>query len=453
MKILFVSLGCDKNLVDSEEMLGDLTEAGYEITDDEEAADAAVVNTCCFINDAKKESIETILELAPRRTDGQLQALIVTGCLAQRYSEDILREIPEVDAVIGTTAQDTLLQTIQEVIGRNFAGRDSDRQKDRALVRLNDLRRMPRTDAKRVLTTANGYGYLRIAEGCSKHCTYCVIPSIRGSYRSLPLENVLAAAEDLASQGVRELILVAQETTVYGTDLYGKKMLPELLHRLAQIEGIRWIRLLYCYPEEITPELVQTIREEPKVLHYIDMPIQHASDEILKRMGRRTNKRALEEIVALLRREIPDICIRTTLIAGFPGETEKDHKILVSFVRKMKFERLGVFAYSREEGTPAARMLSQIPAPVKRKRRKELMLVQQEIAFRKARRMKGKTVEAIIEGRIVGEDVYTARTYMDAPGVDGTLFIETKRELMSGDFVKVKITGSDQYDLVGIIAD
>ena len=453
MKILFVSLGCDKNLVDSEEMLGDLTEAGYEITDDEEAADAAVVNTCCFINDAKKESIETILELARRRTDGQLRALVVTGCLAQRYSEDILREIPEVDAVIGTTAQDTLLQTMQEVIGRNDSGMESDRQKDQALVRLNDLRRMPRTDAKRVLTTANGYGYLRIAEGCDKHCTYCVIPSIRGSYRSLPMENVLATAKDLASQGVRELILVAQETTVYGTDLYGKKMLPELLHSLAQIEGIRWIRLLYCYPEEITPELVQTIREEPKVLHYIDMPIQHASDDILKRMGRRTNKKELEDIIALLRKEIPDICIRTTLISGFPGETEKDHRTLVSFVRKMKFERLGVFAYSREEGTPAAKMLSQIPAPVKRKRRKELMLLQQEIAFRKARRMKGKTVEAIIEGRIVGEDVYTARTYMDAPGVDGTLFIETRRELMSGDFVRVKITGSDQYDLVGVLAD
>ena len=359
MKILFVSLGCDKNLVDSEEMLGALTQAGYEITDDEEAADAAVINTCCFINDAKKESIETILELAGRKTDGQLQALIVTGCLAQRYSEDILREIPEVDAVIGTTAQDTLLQTIQEVIGRSSAGMDSGPKKDQALVRLNDLRRMPRTDAKRVLTTANGYGYLRIAEGCSKHCTYCVIPSIRGSYRSLPMENVLSTAEDLASQGVRELILVAQETTVYGTDLYGKKMLPELLHRLAQIEGIRWIRLLYCYPEEITAELVQAIREEPKVLHYIDMPIQHASDDVLKRMGRRTNKKELEEIIALLRKEIPDICIRTTLIAGFPGETEKDHKTLVSFVRKMKFERLGVFAYSREEGTPAARMLSQ----------------------------------------------------------------------------------------------
>ena len=452
MKILFVSLGCDKNLVDSEEMLGDLTQAGYEITDDEEAAEAAVINTCCFINDAKKESIESILELARRRTDGQFRALIVTGCLAQRYSQDILREIPEVDAVIGTTAQDTLLQTLEEVLGRDEAG-SGRQEKDRALVRLDDLRRLPRTDAKRVLTTANGYGYLRIAEGCNKHCTYCVIPSIRGSYRSIPMENVLETAEQLAGQGVRELILVAQETTLYGTDLYGRKMLPELLHKLAQIEQIRWIRLLYCYPEEITPELVQTMKEEPKVLHYIDMPIQHASDSILKRMGRRTDRKELEEIVSLLRKEIPDICIRTTLITGFPGEVEKDHKTLLSFVRRMKFERLGVFAYSREEGTPAAKMPAQIPAPVKKKRRKELMLLQQEIAFKKARRMKGRTVEAIVEGRIVGEDVYTARTYMDAPGVDGTLFIETRRELMSGDFVRVKITGSDEYDLIGVIAD
>lgn len=453
MKILFVSLGCDKNLVDSEEMLGDLTQAGYEITDNEEEAEAAVINTCCFINDAKKESIESILELARRRTDGQLRALIVTGCLAQRYSEDILREIPEVDAVIGTTAQDTLLQTLEEVLGREGTGGTGQAEKEGALVRLKDLRRLPRTDAKRVLTTANGYGYLRIAEGCNKHCTYCVIPSIRGSYRSIPMESVLGTAEQLAAQGVRELILVAQETTLYGTDLYGRKMLPELLRKLAQIEQIRWIRLLYCYPEEITPELVQTMKEEPKVLHYIDMPIQHASDSILKRMGRRTDRKELEEIVSLLRKEIPDICIRTTLITGFPGEVEKDHKTLLSFVRRMKFERLGVFAYSREEGTPAAKMPAQIPAPVKKKRRKELMLLQQEIAFRKARRMKGRTVEAIVEGRIVGEDVYTARTYMDAPGVDGTLFIETRRELMSGDFVNVKITGSDEYDLIGVIAD
>ena len=468
MKILFVSLGCDKNLVDSEEMLGDLTRAGYEITDDEEEAEAAVVNTCCFINDAKKESIESILELAQRRTSGQLRALVVTGCLAQRYSEDILREIPEVDAVIGTTAQETLLQTIESITGgaaaeavRSGEKRTDTpeemgdiheyREKNPALVRLNDLKKIPRTDARRVLTTANGFAYLRIAEGCNKHCTYCVIPSIRGPYRSVPMKEVLRTARELADQGVRELILVAQETTIYGTDLYGAKMLPDLLRELAKIEGIRWIRLLYCYPEEITPELISVMRDEPKILHYIDMPIQHASDEILRRMGRRTNRKELEGIIADLRREIPDICIRTTLITGFPGEVEKDHKTLMSFVKKMKFDRLGVFPYSREEGTPAAKMEAQIPTPVKKKRRKDLMLLQQDIAFKKAKRMKGRTVEAIIEGRIVGENVYTARTYMDAPGVDGTLFVETRRELMSGEFVKVRITGSDQYDLIGEI--
>lgn len=468
MKILFVSLGCDKNLVDSEEMLGDLTRAGYEITDDEEEAEAAVVNTCCFINDAKKESIESILELAQRRTSGQLRALVVTGCLAQRYSEDILREIPEVDAVIGTTAQETLLQTLESITGgaaaeavRSGEKRTDTpeemgdiheyREKNPALVRLNDLKKIPRTDARRVLTTANGFAYLRIAEGCNKHCTYCVIPSIRGPYRSVPMKEVLRTARELADQGVRELILVAQETTIYGTDLYGAKMLPDLLRELAKIEGIRWIRLLYCYPEEITPELISVMRDEPKILHYIDMPIQHASDEILRRMGRRTNRKELEGIIADLRREIPDICIRTTLITGFPGEVEKDHKTLMSFVKKMKFDRLGVFPYSREEGTPAAKMEAQIPTPVKKKRRKDLMLLQQDIAFKKAKRMKGRTVEAIIEGRIVGENVYTARTYMDAPGVDGTLFVETRRELMTGEFVKVRITGSDQYDLIGEI--
>ena len=468
MKILFVSLGCDKNLVDSEEMLGDLTRAGYEITDDEEEAEAAVVNTCCFINDAKKESIESILELAQRRTSGQLRALVVTGCLAQRYSEDILREIPEVDAVIGTTAQETLLQTLESITGGAAAeaARSGEkrtdtpeemgdiheyREKNPALVRLNDLKKIPRTDARRVLTTANGFAYLRIAEGCNKHCTYCVIPSIRGPYRSVPMKEVLRTARELADQGVRELILVAQETTIYGTDLYGAKMLPDLLKELAKIEGIRWIRLLYCYPEEITPELISVMRDEPKILHYIDMPIQHASDEILRRMGRRTNRKELEGIIADLRREIPDICIRTTLITGFPGEVEKDHKTLMSFVKKMKFDRLGVFPYSREEGTPAAKMEAQIPTPVKKKRRKDLMLLQQDIAFKKAKRMKGRTVEAIIEGRIVGENVYTARTYMDAPGVDGTLFVETRRELMTGEFVKVRITGSDQYDLIGEI--
>ena len=400
MNVLFVSLGCDKNLVDSEEMLGDLTQAGYEITDDEEEAEAAVVNTCCFINDAKKESIESILELAERRTAGQLRALIVTGCLAQRYSEDILREIPEVDAVIGTTAQDTLVQTLQEVTGRReISGKE---EKDQALVRLNDLRRIPRTDAKRVLTTANGYAYLRIAEGCSKCCTYCVIPSIRGGYRSLPMESVIRTAGELAAQGVRELILVAQETTVYGTDLYGKKMLPELLDRLAEIDGIRWIRLLYCYPEEITPELVETIRRNPKILHYIDMPIQHASDDVLRRMGRRTNKKELEDIIGLLRKEIPDICLRTTLISGFPGETDQDHQEALDFVRRIGFAECHVFRYSQMEGTAAAKRADQVDGNVKKVRSDQMLAAAAEGTEAFMKRMQGKVFDVILEQKESG---------------------------------------------------
>ena len=446
MKILFVSLGCDKNLVDSEEMLGDLTQAGYEITDDEEEAEAAVVNTCCFINDAKKESIESILELAERRTAGQLRALIVTGCLAQRYSEDILREIPEVDAVIGTTAQDTLVQTLQEVTGRReISGKE---EKDQALVRLNDLRRIPRTDAKRVLTTANGYAYLRIAEGCSKCCTYCVIPSIRGGYRSLPMESVIRTAGELAAQGVRELILVAQETTVYGTDLYGKKMLPELLDRLAEIDGIRWIRLLYCYPEEITPELVETIRRNPKILHYIDMPLQHTEDRMLQRMGRRLTKKALYDLVEKLRREIPDITLRTTLITGFPGETEEEHQAVLETLDALEFDRLGVFPYSQEEGTVAAEMPDQIPEEIKLRYRDEIMELQQEISLEKNESLVGSKMDVMIEGYIPEDDVYVARSYRDAPDVDGMVFLDADREYLSGTIVPVTITGAAEYDLM-----
>ena len=440
MKLAFVSLGCDKNLVDSEEMLELLSRGGrYVLTDDEEEAEAAVVNTCCFIDDAKKESIGEILSFAERRKSGQLKALIITGCMAQRYSEDVLREIPEVDAVVGTTARKRLPEALDAVIKDGVHG----------AVYLED-KNAPEETADRLLSTGGHYAYLKIAEGCSKHCTYCAIPGIRGEYRSVPMPQLLAQARDLAAQGVKELILVAQETTVYGRDLYGEKKLPELIRELCKIEELKWIRILYCYPEEITDELIGVIRDEPKVVHYIDMPIQHASDDVLKRMGRRTNRKELEETVRRLRENIPDICIRTTLLTGFPGELEKDHEILCRFVKKMKFDRLGAFMYSKEEGTPAAKMKPQVPAPVKRKRHKELMLLQQEIAFRKARAMKDKVLTAFIEGKIAGEDVYTSRTYMDTPGVDGTLFIESDEEFMSGDFVQVKITGADGYDLIGV---
>lgn len=451
MKILFVSLGCDKNLVDTEVMLGALADRGYSFTDDEEEAEIAVVNTCCFIHDAKQESIDAILELAERKTSGQLKALVVTGCLAQRYKDEVLKEIPEVDAVLGTTATDVLGDELDAILGS---------REDREKLVLEDLSKAPAGNQKRMRTSGDATGYLKIAEGCNKRCTYCVIPDVRGPYRSVPQEDLIKEAQSLAEAGVRELILVAQETTLYGLDLYGEKRLPQLLKALCQVEGIDWIRILYCYPEEITPELIQVIAQEPKILHYLDMPIQHASDEILRKMGRRTNRQELEERIKTLREAIPDICLRTTLITGFPGETEEDHEILKKFIKKMKFDRLGVFTYSREEDTPAAKMKPQVPARVKKQRQKELMLLQQEIAFKQAAKMKGRKLQALIEGRIVEDDsidwetgrerfVYTARTYKDAPNIDGLLFVESERELISGELVDVKITGSQEYDLIG----
>ena len=393
--------------------------------------------------DAQKESIEQILALAERRTEGALKALIVTGCMAQRYKDEVLREIPEVDAVIGTTSEGRIAEILDEILQKGGPAGSG----GYLLVDSEDKR--TGTTAERVVTTGGYYSYLKIAEGCDKRCTYCVIPSIRGRYRSVPMEQLLDQARLLASKGIRELILVAQETTLYGTDLYGHKALPELLRKLADIPGIEWIRLMYCYPEEITEEIAEAMRDIPQVLHYIDMPIQHASDEILRRMGRHTDRQELTEKIAMLREMMPDICLRTTLITGFPGEKEEDHRALLDFVREMRFDRLGVFTYSKEDGTPAAKMSPQIPARVKKKRQKELMLLQQEIAFEAAQEMEGRVVDALVEGQLVGEHVYLARTYKDAPGIDGALFIETQRELMTGDLVKVKITGSREYDLIG----
>ena len=436
-KILFISLGCDKNLVDSEVMLGILADRGFEMTDTEDDADIIIINTCCFINDAKEESVNTILEMAEYKKNGPCRALIVTGCLAQRYKQEIVDEIPEVDAVIGTSKYDEIFDAVEQVLkGSHF-------------LDVDDLDRLPAVTGKRILTTGGHYAHLKIAEGCDKHCTYCIIPKIRGNYRSVPMEQLLAEATSLAEQGVKELILVAQETTLYGVDLYGKKSLHVLLQELAKIKGIRWIRILYCYPEEIYPELIETIKTEKKVCHYLDMPIQHASDAILKRMGRRTTKEQLKETVALLRKEIPDIVLRTTLIAGFPGETQEQHEELMEFIDEMEFERLGVFAYSPEENTPAALMPDQIPEEVKEERRDAILELQQEIAFDKAADMVGRTLYAMIEGKVADEPAYVARTYADSPDIDGYVFVNTGEMLMSGDFVKVKITGSAEYDLIG----
>ena len=441
MKLFFMSLGCDKNLVDSEEMLGALTEKGFQITDDETRAEVIIINTCCFIHDAKEESIQAILEMAEYKKNGICKALIVTGCLAQRYKEEVTQEIPEVDAVLGTNSQDRILEAVEKALGGQITHV------------FQPLTGIPNLPGKRVVTTGGTYEYLKIAEGCDKHCTYCIIPKIRGNYRSIPMEKLLKQAQDLAEQGVKELILVAQETTLYGKDLYGEKSLHTLLKKLCEISGLQWIRVMYCYPEEIYPELIETIRDEKKICHYLDLPIQHASDRILKRMGRRTSKQQLIDIVTKLRQEIPDIMIRTTLITGFPGETQEDHEKLMEFVNDMEFERLGVFTYSPEEDTPAAEMEDQIPEEVKEERRDELMELQQEISLDNGQKLIGKTVTAMVEGKVADENAYVGRTYGDAPGVDGYIFINTGEMMMSGDFARVKVTGALEYDLIGEIED
>lgn len=418
-------------------MLGQLQEKGFQFTDDESDADAVVINTCCFIKDAKEESIQTILEMAELKKAGKIRALVVTGCLAQRYFSEVQKEIPEVDAILGITDIGAIVEVVEKALnghGENHVGSCNDN-----LV----------YGKKRVVTTGGHFAYLKIAEGCDKHCTYCIIPKIRGDFRSVPMEVLIREAEGLAEGGVQELILVAQETTMYGTDLYGTKKLPELLRKLCRIDGLKWIRLLYCYPEEITEELIQVIREEEKICHYLDMPIQHASDRILKRMGRHTTEQELRDIVSRLRQEIPDICLRTTLISGFPGETQEDHIKLYQFVNEMEFDRLGVFTYSPEENTPAAEMPDQIPEETKEARRDELMELQQAIAFEKAESMKGTVLQAMIEGYLPEEEVYAARTYRDAPNIDGLLFLSSEKELMTGNFVRVRVTDSDEYDLIG----
>lgn len=437
MKIMFISLGCDKNLVDTEEMLGILGTSGYEFTNDESKADVIVINSCCFINDAKEESINTILEMAEYKKAGKLKALVVTGCLAERYKDEIITEIPEVDAIVGTASYDKIADVIKDALAGNVA------------KEFLELDRLPDIKSNRMVTTGGYYAHLKIAEGCDKHCTYCIIPKIRGRYRSFPMEKLIEQAKYLASVGVKELILVAQETTLYGMDIYGKKSLHVLLKELCGINGINMIRIMYCYPEEIYDELIDVIASEKKICHYLDMPIQHCSDDVLRRMGRRTTKNELIDIVNKLRNKIPDIVLRTTLIAGFPGETEEQHEEMMEFVDRMEFERLGVFTYSPEEDTPAALMDNQISEETKEKWRDEIMELQQEIAFDKSESMIGRELIVMIEGKIADEPAYIGRTYMDAPGIDGNIFINTGEEFMSGDLVKVKVTGANEYDLIG----
>ena len=439
MKIFCVSLGCDKNLVDTEMMLGLLNKDGYTFTDDEQEADIIIVNTCCFINDAKEESVNTILEMAEYKKSGTCKALLVSGCMAQRYKEEILQEVPEVDGILGTTSYDE----VSKVLAKALKG---ERVSD-----FHDLSELPETKmrSKRLVTTGGHYAFLKISEGCNKRCTYCIIPSLRGPYRSVPMEQLLAEAKELADQGVKELILVAQETTLYGVDLYGEKTLPKLLHELAQIDGIEWIRIQYCYPEEITDELIQAIKTEEKVCHYLDIPIQHANDTILKRMGRRTSNADLVKIITHLRERIPDITLRTTLICGFPGETQEMHEELMQFINDMEFDRLGAFTYSPEEGTPAAEFTDQVDENLKKDWQADVMELQEEIIFDKNETMKGRELYVFIEGKVSDENAYVGRTYRDAPDVDGYIFINTDEELMTGDIAKVRVTGAYEYDLIG----
>lgn len=457
MKILCISLGCDKNLVDTEMMLGLLNKEGHTFTDDECEADVIVINTCCFIGDAKEESVNTILEMAQMKETGRCQALIVTGCLAQRYRQEILDEIPEVDGILGTSTYDEISRVLKEVLSSKSQVqciRDPNERswKKGAKARSVETKAQKETKAQeagRLLTTGGHYAFLKIAEGCDKRCTYCIIPSLRGSYKSVPMERLLKEANALADQGVKELILVAQETTLYGIDLYGKKRLPELLTRLCMISGLKWIRLQYCYPEEITEELIETIRKEEKICHYLDIPIQHSNDSILKRMGRRTSNTQLRQIIGRLRKEIPDMAIRTTLISGFPGETQLEHQELMDFVEEMEFERLGVFAYSAEEDTPAAGFENQVPDEVKNRRRDAIMQLQQEISLGLSKEMVGRSVKVLIEGKVADEPAYVGRTYMDGPGVDGMIFVQTGEGLSSGDFIDARVTGAMEYDLIG----
>ena len=447
MKSLYlVSLGCDKNLVDAEKMLGMLTKDGFEVTDDPALADAILVNTCCFINDAKEESVNAILEMAEYKKAGRLQALLVTGCMAERYRNEILTTLPEVDAVVGTNAWQDIRAILEHILEGG--------EREEVFRPLTETNFKAQSEGGRVVTTGGHYAYLKIAEGCNKRCTYCIIPFLRGAQRSVPMEDVVAEAKDLAARGVKELVLVAQETSVYGTDLYGKKMLPALLEQLNAIEGIRWIRILYCYPEEVTDELIAAIKKLPKVCHYLDIPIQHASDHILKRMARKTTRAEITERITKIREEIPDMVFRTTMISGFPGETDADHQILCSFIREMEFDRLGDFTYSREEGTKAAAYSHQVSRRVKEQRRDEVMRLQQQIAFEKARRQIGRKLEVLVEGRLTDEEkegnIYVCRTYMDAPNVDGYLYLEAgNRTFMTGDFADVVVTGAHEYDLIG----
>lgn len=446
IKISFVSLGCDKNLMDSEIMLGLIKENGYIVIPEEEKADIIIINSCGFKIDASEEGIENILRVADNKINGNCKGIILTGCMAQRYKEEIFKSLPEVDAIVGTSD----FEKIVEIINKIMNG-----EKQVSLITDNNKQIDEKNSLKRIVTTTGGFAYLKIAEGCDKKCTYCTIPSIRGKFRSRTLESLIEEAKLLANQHIKEIILVAQDCSLYGTDLYnGKKMLPTLLKKLSQIDGIEWIRILYCYPEHIDDELIEEMSNNEKVCKYLDMPIQHADDKILKLMGRKSTRANLEEIINKLRNKMPEICIRTTFIVGFPNETDEAFQNLLDFTKKIKFDRLGVFTYSKEEGTPAYKMDNQIDENIKIKRQEIILKTQQHISMEKCKQFIGKTLKVIVEGKIEGEEnTYCGRSYRDCYEIDGFVFFHSNQneEILAGDFYNIKITDAYEYDLIGEI--
>ncbi len=438
--VAFTSLGCDKNRVDSEVMLGILQKKGYQAIAEEQAADIIVVNTCCFIRDALEESIETILEMAEYKKTGNCKGLIVAGCLGQRYEAEFFDELPEVDAVVGTAAYEEIAEVADRILGG-----------EQGFKHLEDIDKPMQNEngVLRVLSTAPYFAYLKISEGCDNHCTYCVIPKMRGRHRSRSMESLIEEATMLAKQGVKELVIVAQDTSIYGRDLYGEPKLHELLQKLSEVDSIHWIRLLYCYPETLTQQTIDVMASNEKICHYIDMPIQHGCDTVLKRMGRKSSQALIKDTVSRLRQAMPDIAIRTTLIVGFPGETEQEFADLQAFIKEMRFDRLGVFTYSQEEGTPAGRMENQIAEEVKEERQRMIMDIQKEIAASLCQQEVGKTLEVVVEGKLPEEQIYCGRTKWDAPDIDGMVFFGAEEEVYSGDFVSVKIKEASDYDLMG----
>ena len=431
-----ISLGCAKNQVNAEHMLWLLRQAGYEISPDPDGAELVIVNTCGFIESAKTEAIDNILAMAQLKAEGRIQKILVTGCLAQRYQEEILQEMPEVDGVLGTGSYFDVANAVGQVLsGKRYK-------------RFDDINADQSEDG-RILTTPEYYAYLKIAEGCDNHCAYCIIPKLRGKLRSRPIEELVKEAEQLASDGVKELIVVAQDPSRYGLDLYGERKLAELLRQLCRIDGFVWIRVHYLYPDEMSQELIDVLANEPKIVKYLDIPIQHANDTILKRMRRRTSNADLVKIITHLRERIPDITLRTTLICGFPGETQEMHEELMQFINDMEFDRLGAFTYSPEEGTPAAEFTNQVDENLKKDWQADVMELQEEIIFDKNETMKGRELYVFIEGKVSDENAYVGRTYRDAPDVDGYIFINTDEELMTGDISKVRVTGAYEYDLIG----